>query len=282
MASNLTATVVVARTAREGSHAEAEAWLQSLISQARKTPGFVRSEIQRPPQRSNDWVVVYEFSNHETLSDWLDSPARFEIGQNEATIFEGAAREQILATTGRSNAVTGVSSFLLKRPSDPHEAEAIEHAFLDIYREIVDVVEEYEGFISCDLLEAKAGLQDEMVVVFSFDSRDNLDGWFHSVRRIELLDRIDPLLAESRTTNVVGGFAGWFAPGRTTPTWKQATLVLLALYPTALVVGFLRNQVAPDLSFPVATFIGNALGVIILSWFLMPPLTRRFQRWLTG
>ena len=98
MASNLTATVVVARTARDGSHAQAEAWLQSLISQARKTPGFVRSELQRPTQRSNDWVAVYEFSNHETLTNWLDSPARLEIGQNEETIFEGAAREPVSYT----------------------------------------------------------------------------------------------------------------------------------------------------------------------------------------
>lgn len=281
MSSQLTATVVVARTARENSHAEAEAWLQKLIGQARKAPGFVRSELQRPtPQRSDDWVVVYEFADHDTLADWLASPERRENCQDEADIFEGPSREQVLATPGKSTAVTGVSSFMLRRPDDPREAQQIEDEFMNRFRGLVDAVKQYDGFLSCDLLEAKEGIQEEVVVVFSFDSRENLDAWFYSDQRTELLEGIDPLLAETRTTNVVGGFAGWFAPGRQVPTWKQASLVLLALYPTSLTAGYLRDLVAPDLPFAAATFIGNALGVAVLSWFLMPPLTRYFEHWL--
>lgn len=276
------ATVVVARTALDGMHEEAEVWLQQILTLAAHANGYVRGEIQRPgTQHPNEWVVVYEFSNSDTLNGWLRSPERIEICEQQAALFEGPAREQVLATAGQQNAVTGVSSFLLRAPADRREANRVHDEFAAAYAGLVAEVERFDGCISCDLLEAKPGIQEEMVVVFSFESREQLDAWFRSEKRKALLEQIDPLLAGERTTNVVGGFAGWFAPGRSTPTWKQATLVLAALYPTALAIGFIRNLVAPDLPFTLATFIGNAIGVAILSWVAMPPLTRKFQRWLT-
>lgn len=96
----------------------------------------------------------------------------------------------------------------------------------------------------------------------------------------------DPMLVSlvegDRTVNVVGGFAGWFSgpTGAAPKRWKQAALVLLALYPTALVVGIVRDAIAPDLPVLLAVFIGNVGGVAILSWILMPALTRRFDAWL--
>ncbi len=56
--------------------------------------------------------------------------------------------------------------------------------------------------------------------------------------------------------------------------------MLLALYPTSLVIGMVREALWPDLNSPVATLFGNVIGVAVLSWVLMPFLTSRFDRWL--
>ncbi|MEM8705294.1 MAG: antibiotic biosynthesis monooxygenase [Actinomycetota bacterium] len=283
MTTSRSATVVVARTARPGRDDDAERWLQRLIALAAKAPGHLGAELQRPgPEHPGEWVAVYEFADRDLLAGWLSSPERVEMRATEAEVFVGDAREQILATSDRHRAVTAVSSFRLRRADDDRTARRLAAEFEEAFDRLLDALRRFDGFISVDRFDPEPGVQDDLIIVFSFATRGQLDVWFDSVERADALSGIDPLLADPRTTNVVGGFAGWFTPGdRPTPTWKQATLVLAALYPTALVIGSIRDTIAPDLPVVLATLIGNAAGVAVLSWLLMPPLTRRFQRWLT-
>ena len=86
------------------------------------------------------------------------------------------------------------------------------------------------------------------------------------------------------TTSVVGGFAGWFPQANakhTNPRWKQAVVVMIALYPTVLFTSWVGDALWADWNFFLAILIGNLIGVSILTWLLMPPLTRFFGDWLT-
>lgn len=220
-------------------------------------------------------MVVYEFSDHASLTNWLTSDERTSRIGIQPELFVGQPREQILATRSRAQqVVTAVSSFRLR----PH----VEPQFDAAFEQLLSAVEGFEGFRQCEMFPAEPGLQDETVVVFSFENRGLLDNWLASDERKLAMASIDPLLEAERTTNVIGGFAGWFGNSADSPvrTWKQAALVLGALYPTALAVGFVRDLILPDLSTPIATLIGNAGGVAILSWLIMPPLTARFADWL--
>ena len=144
------------------------------------------------------------------------------------------------------------------------------------------MLDRFDGFIRSELVEPVPGTQDDTAIIFSFTSRDTLDRWLESPERRQALAEIDPILEGERTVNVVGGFAGWF-PGTasTTPQrWTQAALVLLGLYPTSMVIGVIRDRLYPDLTDPLAVLTGNVIGVAVLSWLLMPVLTRRFDGWL--
>jgi antibiotic biosynthesis monooxygenase (ABM) superfamily enzyme len=57
--------------------------------------------------------------------------------------------------------------------------------------------------------------------------------------------------------------------------------VLLALYPTALSVGWVLRTVAPDLPFAVSMLIANIVGVAALTWLLMPLVTKALAPWLS-
>lgn len=282
------ATVIVARTAQPGQERRARAWLEEIVRLASEAPGYVRSDIQPPDAvHPDEWVVVYEFADRDHLAAWLRSTVRQDMVSAEPDVFAGSPREQVLAARNLDESVTAVASFRL-RASEPDatpgllDASSVEEAFAGEYENLVAVVSRFDGFIRCELFSAVEGVQDETIVVFTFETRRDLDTWLDSSERQEALARLRPLFASDRTMNIVGGFAGWFgnAPDRPVRTWKQGALILLALYPTALVIGFLRDLAAPDLPGPVATFIGNAGGVIVLTWWLMPILTRRFSEWL--
>ena len=120
------------------------------------------------------------------------------------------------------------------------------------------------------------------MVVFAFDSRQHLDAWLRSDDRAHLLAEIEPYLEGDRTVNVVGGFAGWFgSPGMASvKRWKQASIVLLAIYPTTLVLTKFRQWLLPDVHWTLGVLFGNALGVAALTWLLMPNFTRWFATWL--
>ncbi len=97
--------------------------------------------------------------------------------------------------------------------------------------------------------------------------------------------RIEQLVEGDRTYNVVGGFGGWFPAEASQPQgpklWKQSIAVFIALFPTVLLITLIRGAIAPGMNVVLAVFIGNVLGILILTYILMPPLTRRLQSWLS-
>jgi hypothetical protein len=268
-------TVIVARRFRPGREREGERWLRRLSDAAVAMPGHVESTMQPPNvQHPDEWVIVYRFESPEHLAGWLDSARRHELIEEGEPLIDGDAREQVIALTDETTTVTAVASF----PIDPNRTPE----FRDWYRRLHDVLDRFDGFIRSELVEPVPGTQDDTAIIFSFTSRQALDRWLDSSERREVLAEIDPLLEGERTVNVVGGFAGWFS-GSTSSTpkrWKQAALVLLALYPTAMALGVVRNALYPDLTDPLAVLVGNVVGVAILSWLLMPVLTQRFDTWL--
>ncbi len=120
------------------------------------------------------------------------------------------------------------------------------------------------------------------MIVFSFQTRDQLDQWLTSDARRDGLARLDEHISGERQINVVGGFGGWFSlDRRQVKKWKQAAVVLLALYPTVLVLNEVFDWLLPEgTPYLLSVLIGNVAGVAILSWILMPRLTAWFDRWL--
>lgn len=269
-------TVLVARTPAAGREAEFEAWLRRLSELARQAPGHRHSDIQPPNEvHPGEWVIQYQFEDAGALRAWLASPDRAELIAAGAELVDGPAREQVVALAGAPDPVTGVASFRI-RPGE-------EHRYPAFHDRLLDELAGFAGFAHCDLFEPVPGVQDDTVVAFSFDSREHLDAWLGSDRRRALLAEIEPHLVGERTVNVVGGFAGWFGggPGEV-QRWRQAAVVLLALFPTSLVLAVVRSWLLPDVHWTVGVLFGNVVGVIVLSWVLMPFLTRVLADWLRG
>lgn len=238
-------------------------------------PGHLGSDLQPPgPKHPDEWVIVYQFDSQSLLDAWIESPLRAELLAEGADLTEGDARVQQLATSTGDDPVTAVASFQVR----DGEREAFEHD----YEHIVESMAKFDGFLNAELFPPVEGVQEETVIVFSFRSRPELDRWFTSGVRRQQLERLDEHIEGERQVNVVGGFGGWFTLGpREVKTWKQAGTVLLALYPTVLVLNELLDWLLPaDFPYPLAVLIGNTLGVAALSWILMPRLTALLDSWL--
>ncbi|NNC81842.1 MAG: hypothetical protein HKN94_17000 [Acidimicrobiales bacterium] len=270
-----TPTVIVARTALRGRERDFERWLRQITDIAARQPGHIGSDIQSPgPQHPDEWTIIYQFADQRLLDKWIDSPVRAQLLAEGVLLTEGEARVQHLAMGSGDDPVTAVASFRIL----PGHEDAFEKG----YESLIDVLETYEGFLRAQLFPPVEGVQDETVIVFSFQSREELDVWLRSDERRISLNKLDEHMDGERQVNVVGGFGGWFSVGqRQVKTWKQAAVVLVALYPVVLLLNEALALILPDdVPYALEVLIGLVASVSLLSWLLMPRLTKLLDGWL--
>lgn len=269
-------TVVVARRPRPGAEAELHAWLARVVQAAEQAPGFVGAQVQPPDDaHPGEWLIVYRFATFDDLEAWLTSERRQTLLAEGADLVEGSAREQVVAVPSTPEPVTAVSSVRVR----PGQLAA----YRTHHQRVVRALEQTSGFLRAELLDPVDGQQDELVTILVFEDAPSLQRWLESPVRRELLAAMDGLVEGDRSVNVLGGWAGWFAPAGTArgpKRWKQAATVLLALFPVSLGITVLRQAFLPDLPLVPSVLVSNVVGILVLTWLLMPWLTRRLDRWL--
>jgi antibiotic biosynthesis monooxygenase (ABM) superfamily enzyme len=60
----------------------------------------------------------------------------------------------------------------------------------------------------------------------------------------------------------------------------MALTVLLALFPTVMVLTILVGPLTSHLGLAASTLVGNAMSISILQWVVMPRLTKGLDPWL--
>jgi antibiotic biosynthesis monooxygenase (ABM) superfamily enzyme len=225
-------------------------------------------------------VVVFRFARIDQLTAWLDSGTRRELLDEGSALFEGVPTQDVLAgqAPGRE-VVTVVISHQVRRG----RAEE----FVRWQDKVLKAQQEYAGFMGSELFPPVRGVQGNWVVVFRFDTRHHLDEWLDSPVRARLLREGGDYVYSYDMRKVGSSFSSWFRFDRSTeegvpPNWKQAASVVLALYPTVMVLNLTVGRVFTNARVPgfLGLFISNLLSVSILTWLLMPLVNRVFAFWL--
>jgi antibiotic biosynthesis monooxygenase (ABM) superfamily enzyme len=171
-----------------------------------------------------------------------------------------------------------------------------EHAYRNLRAALDARAAEFPGFVGAEVFPPPPGDED-WTAVLTFDSQADLQRWRASGERAELLRRVQKV-ARDQDWVLPSGFRGWSAGSgsRTAeaPAWKQAMTALAVLYAMVSVLNItLGNFIGSGLSidgskvvsglglpFPLVVFIGNAAGTVLLTWVLMPIVTRLLNWWL--
>ncbi|MGR6970452.1 antibiotic biosynthesis monooxygenase [Streptomyces cynarae] len=275
------ATVVITQRVVPGREEDYKRWQEQVNRAVRDFDGFEGTELYPPESvEDNQWVVVFRFSGVDQLSAWLESAARRELLHDGRDLFEGKSSQEVLSG-GRParEAVTAVVSHDVK--------PGRERDFLRWQDKVLKTQQKYRGFKGSELFAPVEGIQDRWVVMFRFDTREHLDQWLESDVRGRLLEEGRDYFADFDVREIASAFSGWFRFGGreeagAPPNWKQAMSVLLALYPTVVVLNLSVGRALTDAGVPgyLGLFIGNVLSVAILTWVLMPLVNRALTFWL--
>lgn len=270
-------TGIVWRRVTPGREAEAEEVMRKLMALSRQTKGFLGSEIFPPiPGVQDAYVVLYRYNSGASLRRWLASDQRQQYLKEIAALLVEPSVEFYFAH-GRQQAGSASSVFAY-RINEGRKKE-----FRDWRERILDEVRKWPGFLGTESFDSVEGTEPEFIVVVRFDNREHLDAWMESPVRKTYMQEVEKYVGRHTLRRIGSGFEGWFdiSPNSEPPArWRQALVILSALFPVIMVMRQLLSPVFQWFPLPVAFLVLLTVDMIFLTYVVMPHYTRLMQFWL--
>ncbi len=272
------ATVVIGQRVKRGRADEFEHWQNGVNSAAATFAGFLGTEVSPPVDEASEWTIVYRFDSVHHLTSWLGSTARRRLLDEGADVFESSASQQVLVGEHDEQLVTVVVTHPVSAEYEPE--------FLEWQQQITEAEQKFPGFRGSEVFRPVPGVQEEWTAVYRFASAEDLDRWLDSSERKALLRRANHF-QDFELRKVNSSFSSWFSFGGdggttvTPPPWKTTLSVLVGLYPTVVLLTLGISELWPDAELWESLLLGNILSVSLLTWVVMPVVTRALRFWLT-
>jgi antibiotic biosynthesis monooxygenase (ABM) superfamily enzyme len=151
---------------------------------------------------------------------------------------------------------------------------------------ISEAARQFPGHSGITVIRPEAGICVEFVIILKFDCYSNLKRWLDSKERQQWLDKAKPFIAEQDKIQILTGLETWFTlPARavqgTPARYKMAILTTFAVFVAVNLFNPillpLLTQFLPRL---LASLIATYVVVLVLTYGVMPRLTKLFRRWL--
>lgn len=160
-----------------------------------------------------------------------------------------------------------------------------EREFEGWYDGIIGAASRQSGFLGAGILHPHTAGHD-WHVVYRFADATSLRDWEASAERARWLERADDLIEEETGVQRVSGLETWFAmPGRTAPApprWKMFLVTLAAIVPLVLLMNVAVLPAISGWPLVARTLVFSATLTGLMTWVVMPRMTRLFRRFLYG
>jgi len=158
--------------------------------------------------------------------------------------------------------------------------------FLECQRGLTRAAEGFPGYKGGELYPPADDRHQEWVAVIHFNDHESLQRWIDSPERAEWIKKLRADIGDFQLKTLPPGFGAWFAgletgpKGEPPPSWKIAMTVLLALYPTVMLLAMFVGPHLSSLGMAFSMLLSNTLSVAITQWVAIPPLMNALGPWL--
>jgi antibiotic biosynthesis monooxygenase (ABM) superfamily enzyme len=160
-----------------------------------------------------------------------------------------------------------------------------EQAFEEWLDGIMRDAKQFEGHLGVGVIQPSNKSHLEYLIVFRFDTYEHLIAWESSEVRRGWVQRVQPLITGETSVQRLTGLEYLFtAPGHPAsdppPRIKMAFITWLALFPIVLIVPPFLLRFLQEIPSWVQTMIIAAVMVLLMTYVVMPQMTRLFSFWL--
>jgi uncharacterized protein len=143
----------------------------------------------------------------------------------------------------------------------------------------------FPGYLGSEVIRPSGPEDDEYRIVFRFDHESNLHAWETSEERRRWLRESRPLLQEEEKVNVLTGLETWFTlpskPGEPPPPrYKMAVVTWLGVFPVVTVIFSVFGRWLEMMPTLLRTLVFTVVMVTLMTYVIMPRMTRLFSFWL--
>lgn len=176
---------------------------------------------------------------------------------------------------------SGIVTFIVNRRVRKDRVEAFEA----VNRELHSIVENAPGYLGTNIIRTDGETHVEYTVIIRFDSYANLKSWSQSPTRNEYVNRLQSL-SDLTSEKLETGLEYWFTIEKdetpSPPRYKMAAVTMLVIYPLVLIVPWLVSKAIEGWGIPflVEVLISVLLITGLMTYYLMPLVTRTFSWWL--
>jgi antibiotic biosynthesis monooxygenase (ABM) superfamily enzyme len=173
-----------------------------------------------------------------------------------------------------------VTTTVTRRIKPGHEA-----AYEGFLAGISGAARAFPGYLGVEVFRPAPGGTNEYRIVYRFDSVAHLRTWQNSAEHGAWLARAEPHVAGPMRTQVLTGLEGWFTlptqPGAPPPPpYKMALVTWAAIFPLITLVVVASAPLLSHLSLVVRLAVTTGITVPLMTWVVMPRVTRLLGRWL--
>lgn len=175
----------------------------------------------------------------------------------------------------------GPVAFVVTREIKPGAAEK----YHQLMEEVGDAARAVDPGLNMTMIEQGGSQSDQFVIVLYFSSHQKLEQWERSDARRELRREVEPWETGKASFSEVTGFEYWFslpkiAATRPPSRYKMALITVIALYLLSLTYTYTLNRWLESLPDHLGIIVRVVILVLVMTFVVMPLLTRLFARWL--
>lgn len=275
----LGSSLVVCARVVPAKEVEFAAWHVRWQTAMLASPGAESFEFLPPTPDQEEAVAVARFSSVDAVRVWRHSEANQALIEEARPLVEGGLLMQLTGKAAMEYYVQHSATEVIITQIKPGS----ETAYRAFAERIQKVQETFPGYLG-SFVQPPHHKETGWTTVLRFDSVRHLNAWMTSAQRADLLKESQDLVHGFQAQRVDTSFPGWVpanpVTGKPPNLWKTAALVLLTLFPVVMFELKFLNPHLRGLPPSVATFIGNAISVLLTTWPLMPLAIRAFRPWL--
>jgi antibiotic biosynthesis monooxygenase (ABM) superfamily enzyme len=157
-----------------------------------------------------------------------------------------------------------------------------EAEFQAALREFFQTSFAHGGVLGASMLTPPPGSDSrEYGILRTFASETECDAFYASPMFKAWDERARTLTEGEPMYRQLHGLEAWFrAPHNPPPRWKMAVATLLGVYPVSLLIGVVLSPALKTLPLVLNLFLVSAIIVGLLTWVVMPIVTRMLHGWL--